>query len=39
MYEAYGYVTLNFSNRMWTAAVFLDTEKAFDTPWYPGLLY
>jgi hypothetical protein len=24
---------------MSTAAVFLDTEKAFDTTWQPGLLY
>jgi hypothetical protein len=24
---------------MSTAAVFLDIEKAFDTTWYPGLLY
>jgi hypothetical protein len=24
---------------MLTAAVFLDIEKAFDTTWYPGLLY
>jgi hypothetical protein len=24
---------------MSTAAVLLDTEKAFDTTWHPGLLY
>jgi hypothetical protein len=24
---------------MYTAAVFLDIEKAFDTTWHPGLLY
>jgi hypothetical protein len=24
---------------MFTAAVFLDIEKAFDTTWHPGLLY
>jgi hypothetical protein len=32
-------VTLNFNNKMSTGAVFLDIEKAFDTPWHPGLLY
>lgn len=32
-----GYVTLNFNNRMSMAAVFLNTEKAFDITWYPGL--
>jgi hypothetical protein len=26
-------------NKMSTAAVFLDIEKAFDTTWHPGLLY
>jgi hypothetical protein len=30
-------MTLNFNNKMSTAAVFLDTEKAFDTTWHPGL--
>jgi hypothetical protein len=33
------YVTLNFNNKMSTAAVFLDIEKAFDTTWHYGLLY
>jgi hypothetical protein len=33
------YVTLSFSNKMSTAAVFLDIEKASDTTWHPGLLY
>jgi hypothetical protein len=33
------HVTLNFNNKMSTAAVFLDIEKAFDTTWHPGLLY
>jgi hypothetical protein len=33
------YVTLNFNNKMSTAAVFLDIEKAFDTIWHCGLLY
>jgi hypothetical protein len=33
------HVTLNFNNKMFTAAVFLDFEKAFDNTWYPGLLY
>jgi hypothetical protein len=33
------HVTLNFNNKMSTAAVFLDSEKAFDTTWHPGLLY
>jgi hypothetical protein len=32
------HVTLNFNN-MFTAAVFLDTAKAFDTTWHPSLLY
>jgi hypothetical protein len=32
-------ITLNFNNKMSTAAVFLDNEKAFDTLWHPGLLY
>jgi hypothetical protein len=32
-------VTLNFNNRISTAAIFLDTEKVFDTTWHPGLLY
>jgi hypothetical protein len=33
------HVTLNFDNKMSTAAVFLDIEKAFDTTWHPGLIY
>jgi hypothetical protein len=33
------HVTLNFNNNMLTAAVFLDTEKDFDTTWHSGLLY
>jgi hypothetical protein len=33
------HVTLNFNNKMSTAAVFLDIEKAFDILWHPGLLY
>jgi hypothetical protein len=33
------HVTLNFNNKMSTAAVFLDIEKAFDKTWQPGLLY
>jgi hypothetical protein len=33
------HVTLHFNNNMSTAAVFLDTEKAFDTTWHPGFLY
>jgi hypothetical protein len=33
------HVTLHFNNKMSTAAVFLDIEKAFDTTWHPGLLY
>jgi hypothetical protein len=33
------HVTLNFNNRMSTAAVFLDIERAFDTTWHSGLLY
>jgi hypothetical protein len=32
------HVTLNSSNNMSTAAVFLGIEKAFDTTWHPGLL-
>jgi hypothetical protein len=32
------HVTLNFNNKMSTAAVFLDIEKAFDTTWHHGLL-
>jgi hypothetical protein len=32
------HITMNFSNNMSTAAVFLDIEKAFDTTWHPGLL-
>jgi hypothetical protein len=33
------HVTLNFNNKMSMAPVFLDIEKAFDTPWHSGLLY
>jgi hypothetical protein len=33
------HVTLNFNNKMSTAAVFLDIEKASDTTWHYGLLY
>jgi hypothetical protein len=33
------HVTLNFNNKMSTAAVFLDIEKASDTTWHTGLLY
>jgi hypothetical protein len=33
------HITLNFDNNISTATVFLDTEKAFDTTWRPGLLY
>jgi hypothetical protein len=33
------HVTLKFNSNMFTAAVFLDIEKAFDTTWHPGLLY
>jgi hypothetical protein len=33
------HMTFNFNNKMSTAAVFLDIEKAFDTLWHPGLLY
>jgi hypothetical protein len=33
------HVTLNFNNKISTAAVFLDIEKAFDITWHSGLLY
>jgi hypothetical protein len=33
------HVTLNFNENMSTAAVFLDTEKIFDTIWHLDLLY
>jgi hypothetical protein len=33
------HVTLNFNNKMSTAALFLDIEKAFDTTWHSALLY
>jgi hypothetical protein len=33
------HITLNFNNNMYTAAVFLDIEKAFDNKWQPGLPY
>jgi hypothetical protein len=34
-----GHITLDFNNKIPTAAVFLDIEKAFDTTWHSGLLY
>jgi hypothetical protein len=33
------HMTLDFNNKMFTAAVFLDFKKAFDNAWHPGLLY
>jgi hypothetical protein len=33
------HITLHFDNSMATVAVFLDTEKAFDTAWHLGLLH
>jgi hypothetical protein len=33
------HVTLNFNNKISTADVFLNIEKAFDTIWHSGLLY
>jgi hypothetical protein len=33
------YVILNFNNKMITAAVFLDIEKAFHRTWHSGLLF
>jgi hypothetical protein len=33
------HVTLNFINKLSTAAVFLDIEDVFDTTWHLGLLY
>jgi hypothetical protein len=33
------HLTFNFNNKISTAAVFLDIEKAFDTTWLSGLLY
>jgi hypothetical protein len=33
------YVTLNFNNKMFSVAIFLDIENAFDTTRYTGLLY
>jgi hypothetical protein len=33
------HMTINFNNKISTAAVFLDIEKAFDTTWHTGLLY
>jgi hypothetical protein len=33
------HVTLNFNNKMHTAAVFMDIEKGFDSTWHRGLLY
>jgi hypothetical protein len=32
-------ITMNFNNKMSTAALFLDIEKASDTTWHTGLLY
>jgi hypothetical protein len=32
------YVTFSFSSNISTDAVFLDTEKVFDTTWHLGLL-
>jgi hypothetical protein len=32
-------ITLNLDNNMSTAAIFLDTDKAFDTTWHLGLLF
>ena len=32
-------ITRNFGERILTAAVFLDVDKAFDTVWVEGLLY
>jgi hypothetical protein len=39
MYGDSGQRDPKYNNNMSTAAVFLDIEKAFDTTWYPGLLY
>jgi hypothetical protein len=33
------HVILNFNNKISTAAVFLDIQKAFDITWHCGLLY
>jgi hypothetical protein len=33
------HVTLNFNNKMSTAALFFNIEKAFHTSWHNGLLY
>jgi hypothetical protein len=33
------HITLNFNNNIYSAAVFLHTEKAFDKAWHLGLLY
>jgi hypothetical protein len=33
------HITLNFNNKMSTAAVFLLIEKAFDTLWHTGVPY
>jgi hypothetical protein len=33
------HVTLNFNNKMSTAAVFLEIDKAFDTSWHLDLLF
>jgi hypothetical protein len=32
-------VTLNFSNKISTAAILLEIEKSFDKTWHPGLIY
>jgi hypothetical protein len=32
------HVILNFNNKIFTAEVFLDIEKTFDTTWHPGFL-
>jgi hypothetical protein len=33
------HVTLTFNNKISTAAVFFDIEKAFVTTWHPGFIY
>jgi hypothetical protein len=33
------HITIDFNSNTYTAAVFLDTEKFFDTTWHLGLLY
>jgi hypothetical protein len=39
MHELTDRVTFHFNNKMSTAAVFVDIEKAFDTTWHSGLPY